>query len=89
MAWSDAACRNQSIEGRCRVGYVIGLISASLLGPRHILLLASRFTRKSVKSSLRGEAYAFRGMAAHMTLMRKLCFLFSDFPPGMLGLEDW
>ena len=89
VVWSDAACRNQSIEGRCRMGYVIGLISASLLGPRHILLWAAKFTRKSVTSSLRGEAYAFRGMARHMTLTRELSCLFANFSPSMLGLEDW
>ena len=40
----DAAYGDQSAEGKCRSGYVIGLASSSLNGPCHILRRASRFT---------------------------------------------
>ena len=45
VVWSDAACRNQSIEGRCRMGYVTGLMSSYLSDPLRILQWTSKFTR--------------------------------------------
>ena len=56
---SDAAYGWLSEEGRCRLGYIVGLTSSSLSGPRHMIQWASKFTRKLVRSSLDGEVYAF------------------------------
>ena len=36
-AWSDAACEDQYTEGKCRLGSVVGSMSSSLTGPRHVL----------------------------------------------------
>ena len=52
--WSDAACGDQSSLGKCHLGYVIGLMSPTLRGPCHFIQWASKFTRKSAKSSLGG-----------------------------------
>ena len=52
------------------MGYVIGLMSSTLTGPRHVLQWSSKFTRKPVGSSLGGELYALSAMADHMSLLR-------------------
>ena len=44
------------------MGYVIGLMSSTLKGPRHILQRTSKFTRKMVKSSMGREIYALSEM---------------------------
>ena len=71
VGWSDAAYGKLSEDGRCRLGYIIGLMSSSLSGPCHILQWTSKFTRKLVKSSLGGEVYAFSEMVDHMALIRE------------------
>ena len=88
VGWSDAAYGRLSEEGRCRLGYIIGLMSSSLSGPCHVLQWTSKFTRKLVKSSLGGEVYAFSEMVDHMSLIREFYAPFVDIPPGMVGLED-
>ena len=35
--WSDAANGDQSEDGKCRRGFVIGLMSSTLNGPCHII----------------------------------------------------
>ena len=57
--WSDAAYGDLSQNGKCRLGYFIGITSSSLSGPRHVLQWTSKFTRKLAKGSLGGEVYAF------------------------------
>ena len=52
---SDAACGDQSAEGKCRLGSVIDLMSPTLKGPRHISQWASKFAREMVRSGLGGE----------------------------------
>ena len=52
--WSDAASGTHAQDGRCRLGYIIGLMASTLTVPVHILQWASKFTRKHVKSSLLG-----------------------------------
>ena len=37
VGWSDEAYGDQSTMGKCRLGYVIGLMPSTLRGPRHIL----------------------------------------------------
>ena len=83
--WSDAAYGDLSQNGKCRLGYLIGIMSSSLTGPCHVLQWTSKFTRKPVKSSLGGEAYAFSEMIDHVALLRE--FPFVVFGPSTLGLE--
>ena len=70
VGWADAAFGDQLAEGKFRLDYVIGLMSSTQRGPRHILQRASKFARKMVKSSLGGEVYALSDMADHMLLLR-------------------
>ena len=69
--WPDAAYGDLSKEDRCRLGYVIRLISPSLLGPCHILRRTSQFTRKLVKGTLGREEHASNEMVDHMALPRE------------------
>ena len=55
---SDAAYGDLSQDGKCRLGYLIGIMSSSLSGPCHVLQWTSKFTRKLVVRSLGGEVYA-------------------------------
>ena len=71
VGWSDAAYGERSNLGKCRLGYVIGLMSSTLSGLCHIIQWASKFTRKLVKSSQGGKVYAFSEMIAHMSVLRK------------------
>ena len=59
---ADTPYSDQSAKDKCRLGYVDRLTGSSLRGPRHILRWASKFTRKLVRSSPRGEVYAFSEM---------------------------
>ena len=49
---SDAAYRDQSTEGKCRLGYVVGLMSSILQYLCQILQLTPKYTRELVKSRL-------------------------------------
>ena len=69
--WSDAAFGTHTQDGRCRLGYIIGLMSSTLTGPVRILQWTSKFTRKHVKSSLGGEIFALSEMWGHMEMIRE------------------
>ena len=69
VGWSDAAFGTHTQDGRCRLGYIIGLMSSTLTGPVHILQWASKFTRKHVKSSLGGGIFALSEMWGHMEMI--------------------
>ena len=88
VGWSDAAYWDQSTEGKCRLGYVIGLTSSTLKGPRHILRQTSTFTRKMVKSSLSGEVYALSETVDHTLLLEDFYGPFAGRTQGMVGPED-
>ena len=72
----DASCGDQSAEGKCLLGCVIGLTSWTLSGPRNILQCASTFARKLVK---------FSEMIDHESHMREFCEPPVDFSAGMVG----
>ena len=84
---SNAADGDQSAEKKCRDGEVIGLMPASLTGPRHVLQRAPKFTRKRVKSSLGGDVYALCGMLNHVALIRGFREPSLGRSPGMIGSE--
>ena len=88
VGWSDAAYGDLTKNGKCRLGYLIGLMSSALSGPCHVLQWTSKFTRKLVKSSLGGEVYAFSEMLDHMTLLRGFYAPFAKVSPGMVGMVD-
>ena len=50
----DAAYGGQATEGKCQLGYVVGMTSSTLKGPRRIFQWAPKFTRNMVNSSLGG-----------------------------------
>ena len=87
-ASSGAAAGDQSSAGRRRLGHVQALASAAFRGPRHLLQGTSKFTRKLVKSSLRGVAYAFGEMVGRMAPLRDFYATFTDVSPAIAGLED-
>ena len=89
VGWSDAAYGNTSCMGKCRLGYLIGVMSANLRGACHVIQWTSKFTRKLVKSSLGGEVYAFSEMLDHMSMLREFYGHFAGMSPGLVGLEDW
>ena len=74
--------------GKRRLGYVIGLVSPTLRGPRHINQWTSEFARMLVKSSSGGEVYALSEMAGHMSMLQEFYAHFTGLPPGKVGLED-
>ena len=68
--WPHAAYGYQSTEGKCRLGYVVGLMSSTLKGPCHISQPTSKFTREMAKSSLGGDVFAPSEMADHMLSLK-------------------
>ena len=86
--WPDAAYEDQSPKGKCRLGYVLGLLSSTPSGPCRLRQWTSKFTRKLVKSSLGAEAYASSKIMDRAALLRELLTPFADFPSGMVGMED-
>ena len=86
--WSEAAFGDQSTEGKCRLGYVVGPMSSTLKGPRHISQWTSKLTKKVAKSSLGGEVYALRETAGHMLLGKVVYEPFGGMNPGLAGLGD-
>ena len=58
-------------DGRCHLGYAIGLMSSTLTGPAYNLQWAPKFTRKHVKSSLGGETVAVKEMWGHTEMIRE------------------
>ena len=89
VAWSNAAFQDQSSEGTCLLVYVIGPMSSTLNGPRHILQWASKFTRKLAKSSQGREVYALSEMVGHKSLLREFFGPFVETSPCLVGLEDY
>ena len=85
--WSDAAYGDQLAAAERRLGYVIGLMSPTLSGSRHIIQWMSKFTRGLVKSSLGGEVYAFSEMVDHVSMHREVYAHFIGLSPGVAGLE--
>ena len=88
LGWYDAAYGGQSTEGKCRLGYVIGLMSSTLKCPCHISQWTSKFTRKMVKSSLGGEVYALSEMVDHMLLLKDFYGPSGGINPGVVGMGD-
>ena len=87
-SWSDAAYGDQSSLGKCRLGYVFGLMSSNLCAPCHLIQWTSKFARKLVKGSLGGEVYALGKMLDHMSMIREFYGRFTDLHPGMAGVEN-
>ena len=52
--WSDAADGEQTAEGRRRLGQMIGRVSSTHQGPRHLFQWATKIPKKMVKRSLGG-----------------------------------
>ena len=50
VCWSVAIFADQLPEGKCQLGYVMGLMFSTLNGPCHFLQWASKLTRKLAKS---------------------------------------
>ena len=88
VGWSDAAYGGQSTEGKCRLGYVVGLTSSSLKGPRRVFQRTSKCPREKVKSSIGIEVYALSEMVDHMPLSKDFCGPFWGMGPGLGALED-
>ena len=86
--WPDAACRARPAQGKCRLGYVSGLMSPSLLGSCHFPQWTSEFTRKLVRNSLGCEVYAFSGVAGHMSPLLELYAHSADFVAGNVEYID-
>ena len=76
---SDAASWDQAKEGRCRSGYVFGLVSSTLRGPRHLLQWTPRLSERLVKCSSGKEVYTSGEMSDHVA--------HADLSPGMVGVE--
>ena len=85
--WSDAAYGDQTKEGSCRLGYVIGLLPPSQRGPCHLLQWPAKSTSKLVRSSLGGGVDAFSEMVGHVALSRDFHGLIVDVSPRMAGFE--
>ena len=80
---------DQYTQRRRRLGCVTGLISSTLTGPRHIVQWTSKFTRKSVKSSLAGEVRASSEIVDRVPTLRELFARSMHLFPGMAALEDY
>ena len=68
--WSDAAFGNPTKVGRCRLGYVIWLVSSSSRDACDLSQGSSKFTRKLVKGGLRREVYTCSEMMDHVVLLK-------------------
>ena len=75
--WPNAAYGDQSTEGKCRVGYVIGLMSPTLRR-------TSKFAGKTVKSSVGGEVHALSEMVDRMLLLEERSGPFDGLRPGVV-----
>ena len=81
---ADAAYGDQLADGKCRLGYVIGLMSPTLSGLRHTLHWTSKFARNLVKRSHFGDAYALSEMIGHMSLQREFYEPLVDLFPRVI-----
>ena len=84
----DAAHGNQSAEGECRLGYVIGITSSTVNGPRHILQWPSKFTRNLAKGSLGGEVNPCSETIDRAPPLREFHAPVADSSPGAIRMED-
>ena len=75
--WSEAAHGDQSAGRKCRLGHVVGLMSFTLSGPRHIPRWTSGITRKLVEMTLGGDLYAI-GEIVDTSLRREFCGPLAD-----------
>ena len=75
------------MEGRCTLGFLIGLSAPAVCGPRQLLQRPSKFPRKLIKGSLSGEVYAFSGTMGHMARLGEFYVSFADASPAMVGME--
>ena len=66
VGWSDAAFGTHAQDGRCRLGYIIGLMASALAGQVHILQWTSKFTRKHVRGFLGCGIFALSEMWGHV-----------------------
>lgn len=89
VGWSDAAFGGQPSLGKCRLGFVTGIMSSTLSGPCYIIQWTPKFPREIAKSILGGEVFAFSEMLGQMSVLREFFGHFLDFFPGMAGLEDF
>ena len=90
VGWSGAAFGDQSAEGKCRLGHVVGPMSSTLSGPCHTPQWTSRITRNLAEGILGGEVYAFSDMIGRMPFLREYYGLAVDlrnplFPPEERG----
>ena len=88
VGWPDAAFGTHGQDGRCRLGYLIGLVSSTLTGPVHILQWTSKFTRKHVKSPLGGKISALSKTWGYMNMIRELYTALGHEKLGSYGLID-
>ena len=88
VGWFDAANGGQATEGKCRCGYMVGLMLSTLKGPCHIWQWTSQFARKMAKSSLGGEVYARSEMVCRILLLKDFYGPFDGTKSGVVGLED-
>ena len=65
---SDAGYGDQTMEGRCQLGYVVQPVSSTLRGPRRIIRQSSKFAGISERGSLDGAVYAFGAMLDYVAL---------------------
>ena len=79
---------DQRTEGKCRLGYVIGLMSSTLTGPCHVFRWTSKFFGGTAKSSLGGEVHALSDMVHHTSLLRDFYGSFEGLDPGTMASED-
>ena len=88
-SWVVGCCAwDQYTEGRCRSGYVMGLTSSTLEGPRPILQRTFKYTRKLAKGSLGGEVYARSDVVGHMMLLKDFYGPLEGVNPDLGALED-
>ena len=87
VGWSGAANDDQSAEGRCRLGYVIGMTSATLNVPCHTAQWTPKFSGKLVRGSLGGEVCAFSEMSGLLPLPREYYEPLAGASPGMISFE--
>ena len=88
VGWPDAAFGTHGQDGRCRMGYLIGLMSSTIAGPVHIPIWTSKFIRKHVKSSPGGETFALSEMRGHMDMIREFYTALGREKLGSYGLID-
>ena len=85
--WPDAACGNEPPESKCPPSYVIGSMSSTPCGQRHISQWPSTLTGKPEKSDLSRKANAFSEMINHMTPLREFYVPSEHASPRTTGFD--